>query len=113
MINGENKIVFVGMKPTKTLERFVQKQIEKWINREQSLLFLPKKSFYEVTLEREIDPPSADCHLRIQIGTKIWESYDTGKTLQDALLKAIQDLRPPCLEAIPSKMNNNHIENVA
>ena len=108
-----SQIVFLGMKATKALERFVQKQMEKWINREQSLLFLPEESSYEVTLERETDPPTSDCHLRVQIGTKMWESYDRGKTVQDALLKAIPGLRPPCLEAIPPTVHLNHVENVA
>jgi hypothetical protein len=113
MSKEASQIIFLGLKPTKALESFVQKQIEKWINREQSLLFLPKESSYEVTLEREIDPPSSDCHLRVQIGNKIWESYDTGKTVEDALLKAIQGLRPPCLEAIPPTVHVHHAENVA
>jgi hypothetical protein len=100
MSKEASQIIFLGLKPTKALESFVQKQIEKWINREQSLLFLPKESSYEVTLEREI-------------GNKIWESYDTGKTVEDALLKAIQGLRPPCLEAIPPTVHVHHAENVA
>jgi hypothetical protein len=107
------QIILLGMKPTKAFERFVEKQVEKWISREQSLLFLPKESTYEVTFEREVDPPSADCHLRVQIGAKIWESYDTGKTAQEALLKALQGLRPSCLEAIPPKVQSHHIESVA
>ena len=95
------QVFFYGMKPNRALQRSVEKKIESWIAREQSVLFAPMDSSYFVRIEKEPGRPLASCHLRVQIGPRTWESYESGKTPEAALLQAVQRLRSAWVVALP------------
>lgn len=103
MSEAKMRLNVYDMKPSKSLQRMVQKQVEKWIAREQSLLFLPKECSYDVTIDREPHLSLTTCELRVHIGSKIWESHEVGKTAEHALIGAIQRLRPSQLIAFAQR----------
>ncbi len=108
MINPGKTMSFYGMKPTKTQQRLVHKQIEKWIAREQSLLLLPSEISYDVTIEKEPGLPLSTCHLHIRIGPRTWESHESGKTSEHALIHAIEHLHSSWVEVQPRFPHINH-----
>ena len=110
---ARNQIVFYGMKSSKSLQRSIEKQVEKWISREHSLLSLPKDSWYRVRIEKELNFPIVNCQLRIQMGSRTVESQETGKNVQEALLLAIRRLRTPWIEIRPQSDYFKHAENAA
>ena len=95
MEQDNNLIQFYGIKPTKALLGFVKKKVEKWIAREQSLLFLPKVSNYSVNIERDVDSrdPFYSCHIRVTIGTRVFESRHSAEAAQEAVLQALRSMR--------------------
>jgi len=111
-MEDENQIQLIGIKPNKSLFRFVERHIEKWISRERSLLFLPNRSSYRVTIEREADH-CYFCHLQVTIGPRTWESYANERTFQEALLHAIRQLKTPFIPPLSQKPNPHLLEVVA
>jgi hypothetical protein len=65
------------------MQRFVKRQVEKWIARDQSLLFLP----------RDRQGPFYACEVQIKIGSREWESHEYGRSLQDALTQSLAHMR--------------------
>ena len=90
-ING--RVQFSGMRPTRSLQRDVERQIEKWIEREQSLLFLPRTGSFVAHIERTSEFPYYECALEIAIGAREWRSFEGGRTLHDALKSALRHLK--------------------
>lgn len=88
------KIVFFGIKPTRPLIRFVETHVEKWIARKQSLFFLSRSADYSVQIEHEVDYPHYHCTIKIRIGSREWAGYETGRSLHDALTRALQQIKP-------------------
>lgn len=84
---------FFGMKPTRSLQRYVERQIEKWIERQQTLLFFPKSGSYEVQIERTSEFPYYECALEVRLGGREWRGRDSGRTLHDALNGALRRLQ--------------------
>jgi len=113
MNDARKQISFYGMKPTKSQQRLVQSQIEKWIAREQSLSIFPKDGSYRVSIEKEPNLPFITCHLRIQIGSRVWESHDTGKVVHEALFHAMHSLRAPWPEELLQMSRFQHAQGVA
>jgi len=91
LFNG--RVEFFGMKPTRSLQRHVERQIEKWIERQQTLLFFPKTGNFSVQIERATECPKYECAIEVRIGTREWRSYEEGRTLQDALMATLKHLK--------------------
>lgn len=92
-MEDKEHIRFVGMKPTRSLLRFVERQVKKWISREQGLLFLPKSADYKVRVEREENYPYYQCDVEVCIGSRRWHSFECGRTLHDALTHALRRMK--------------------
>ncbi len=107
------QVFFYGMKANRALQRSVEKKVEGWIAREQSVLFAPMDSSYFVRIEKEPGRPFVLCHLRVQIGPRIWESYESGKTPEAALLQAVQHLRSAWVLALPHLFHFERVQGAA
>lgn len=102
MEDKSKQVVVYGVKPHRVLLRSIERQVEKWIEREQSLLFLPKHAEYRVEVEKEDTDPFFGCSLKIRIGSREWRSHEGGKTIQEAVSQALKRLRSPSeLSIIP------------
>ena len=89
----KGRVVFFGMKATRALQRYAERQVEKWIEREQTLLFLPKAAIFTVQVERSNEFPHYECAIEVKIGAREWRSIEGGRTLQDALKTALTQLK--------------------
>lgn len=90
---NRKKINFIGIKESKSIARLIEQQIEKWIVREQTLMFFPNQSEYTVWIERDPTLPHIWVTLKIMIGSRTWKSHQQGQTLQEAFDHAIERLR--------------------
>ncbi len=114
MSDARKQVSFYGMKPTKSQQRLVQKQIEKWISLNKEAVMLPSESSYHAIIDHERNLPLASCRLEIQMDGKSWVSFDTGKSFQDALFHALKHLRmSPTQEPSPSSIRIQETKGVA
>lgn len=111
-MDRKNQIRLIGIQPTKSLFRFIENRIEKWISQQQGLLLFPAQGCYHVVIDRETEHLYC-CHLKITLGSRTWESYAGEKTLQDALLKAIKRLRSTWIPPFPQNQISQPLEVVA
>lgn len=86
------KILFVGMRPKRSLSRQVECELEKWINEEQSAL-LPGKADYQIKVEREEAYPYYQCSVEVSFGPCKLKAQEGGKTLQAALSNSLRRMR--------------------
>jgi ribosome-associated translation inhibitor RaiA len=93
MSDPGNQIVFLGTKPTRPLERFVQKQLKKWLEQERSFSQFTEHCSFRVMIEKDERRPRASCHIQVRTGSQTLESQESGKTIQLALIHAIERLR--------------------
>jgi hypothetical protein len=90
MTDTNHKISYFGPKPARTVQRTVQKQLDKWIERKKSAHSLNKESHYQVRFEQTPEVKGCFCHYRIQIGTCTWEGYDVGRSIEESLHLALR-----------------------
>lgn len=88
----EKRILFIGMKPKKTLARYVECELEKWISQEQSAL-MPERAEYRVEVACEEVHPYYQCSVEVGFGPYKLRSNEGGKTLQAALSNALRRMR--------------------
>ncbi len=81
-----------GLRISRALARVVARQVEKWISREQSLLFLPKSATYRVHLARE-SGECVSCRIEVRIGRREWSGLEEGRSVQEAVLNTLRHLR--------------------
>lgn len=93
MMNKSECIQFVGIKPTRALLRCVEKQVKKWINRYDSFESISNKVDYLVRIERDESHPHCLCAMRIRVAGSYLHSFETGRTVQEALKRAIERLQ--------------------
>jgi hypothetical protein len=67
--------------------------VEKWIERERTLLFLSKYTSYSIHIDKE-SRNYFTCHIEIRIGAREWSGIDEGRSVQDAVLNALRSLKP-------------------
>ena len=108
-----NTIELIGVKKTRPILSCVRRPIERWIEQRQSLLFYPNRSFYRVSITRDIDAPIFTCTLRIQIGDSSWTGCESGKTLQDSLERTLAHLRKEDASASKCVMPAQALDGVA
>jgi hypothetical protein len=90
MENANRMISFIGIKPPRPLQKAVEKQLEKWVERKKNLLSLHKESWYQVRFAQENNQNLYQCSVRVQIGACKWEGAGVGKTLEEALFLALK-----------------------
>lgn len=81
-----------GIKPTLELLVHMSGAVEKWIGREQCLMFLPKTFQYFVHLERQSFTKNYLCYVRVKIGTHQWQHQTSEATVFEALKAALKGL---------------------
>lgn len=81
-----------GIKPTLELLVHISGVVERWIEREQSLMFLPKTSNYFVHLERQSFSNHFFCYVEVKIGTHQWRHQISEATVQGALKATLKGL---------------------
>lgn len=85
-------IEIFGIKPTLELLVHISGAAEKWIEREQCLMFLPKISDYFVHIERQSFSHHFLCYIQVKIGARKWQHQTSEATVQEAIKKAIKGL---------------------
>lgn len=93
MESQNGTVTLSGFKLNRSILRHLEKRIEQWVEREQSLLFLPKVWNYSVQIDRGYTQPFYSCWMKICIGSREWKSHESGHTLEDVLLRALNHLR--------------------
>lgn len=88
----KSKITFSGVNPPDSTSKIVEHQIQKWIEREQSLLFLPKRASYTAHIERE-DYRFYTCHIEIQIGSREWSGLEEGRSIHEAVQNTLKYMK--------------------
>ena len=91
MEDTRKEIRFYGMKPSRAIQRQINRQIQKWLSRHEPSVSSPEKCGYRVCIERE-GGNCLCCHLQVQVGSQRWESHDIGKNAQEALAHALQHI---------------------
>jgi hypothetical protein len=90
-MNDTNRMItYFGSKPPRTIQRDVQKQLDKWIELKQGSCSSEKKAGYQVRFELNPSSKSCLCLFRIQIGGCTWEGYDVGKSIEESLHLALK-----------------------
>ena len=87
-----NRILFLGMKPKRSVTRQIEAELEKWIAQEQCAL-MPGSAEYEVKVEKEEAFPYYHCFVEIGFGPHRFKSIEVAKTLQGALSNALRRMR--------------------
>jgi hypothetical protein len=102
VMEDKNKMIKLsGIKRTRPTLSCIRHQVEKWIEREQSLLFLPKLSQYDVTLTHDPDSMTYTCQIQVTIGSKKWFGVDTAKSLQESIARALRHMVADPLIRLP------------
>lgn len=94
MENTNLSVQFFGMKPTRTLVRYVERQVEKWVEREQFAGSSPRDAKIHVLIEREETDSHYFCSIEVKRGLDQWRSYEGDRSLHDALKNALRNLKP-------------------
>lgn len=89
---NKGTIEIFGIKPTLELLVHISGMIEKWIEREQSLMFLPKISTYFVHLERQSFSRHFLCYFQVKIGSRQWQHQTSETSVPDALNATLKGL---------------------
>lgn len=88
----KSKITFSGVNPPHATSKIIERQIQKWIDREQSLLFLPKRASYTAHIDRE-DYRFYTCHIEIQIGSREWSGIEEGRSIHEAVQNTLKYMK--------------------
>jgi len=86
------RILFVGMKPKKSVSRYVEREVEKWISQEQSALISGRAEYF-VEVAREEAFPFYQCSVEVGFGPYQMRSNEGGKTLEAALSNSLRRMR--------------------
>lgn len=89
-----NAIQITGLKRNRFVGQFIKQQIEKWIDRKRSLLFLPKSTLYSAHLDWDEEANLYSFNIKIQIGSQVWENRTCDRSSQNAVLIGLKGLRP-------------------
>ncbi len=100
----DKRILFIGMKPKRSVQRYVECEIEKWIEREQSAL-MPGRAEYQIKVEREETHPFYHCSIDLGLGPCTLKAQEGGRSLHVALSNALRRLRVTTSPRIMKNMN--------
>ncbi len=81
-------VVIQGIKPKRSLIRFVQKQVEKWIGAPE--LSAPQR--YSVLIDRYRDH-RVECSIVVKSQDREWHIQEWGNSIPDALSRGLRHLR--------------------
>ncbi|MGE4108426.1 MAG: hypothetical protein AB7F66_14565 [Bacteriovoracia bacterium] len=93
MDDKNKRIQIIGTKATRSFQRFIERQVEKWISRNQTSLPPPRPSNYRVTVEREDEHPYYHCDIEVRIANKYWRGFEGGRNIQEALAHALRHMK--------------------
>ncbi len=82
-----------GMNLSRTAFRAIKRQVEQWIAREQTLLFLPKDAQYAVEIEGSARREEFNCVIQVRIGSREWKARQIGRTVKDAVEHSLSNLK--------------------
>jgi hypothetical protein len=91
--NTKGKIDLFGIDPNPQLLESVGKQVESWISKKCTILYLPRDAEYRVIIDREDGRNIFGCQINIRIGQSEWVGYETGGTLQSSLTLALRTMQ--------------------
>lgn len=95
---GERGTVTIhGMKPKKSLVRYVQKQVEKWLS-EPTLSDPPE---YQVEIDKYREA-CVECSLVVRAKQGEWRIQEWGNSIPDALSRGLRHLRSVCQNMPPT-----------
>lgn len=92
MENKKGTLEFFGIKPTLELLENMSLAVEKWIEREQCLMFLPKTSNYFVHIERLSFSKNFLCYIQVKIGSRKWQYQTCEAIVSEAMKKTLKGL---------------------
>lgn len=89
------EIRFIGIKPNRALEKVVEREMDRWAQKETAAPV--KDSWYEVKLTKESETLSSTpfyyCSVDAEVGACRWIAAEAGRTPLDALSKALKRVR--------------------
>ncbi len=88
------KIQWIGLRPARSAIKNIQSHIETWIDRQRLLMFLPRVGFYDAEIQKLGDAGIYSCHLRIAIGSHVWENWEYARSAHEAVLQTLRRLKP-------------------
>ena len=77
----------------RTVNRFVQKWIGRWIELRGVDANSPS-SYFHVIFTREGFGPAVGCQMRLRIGNELWTGANYGQTISEALKQCLDHLNP-------------------
>lgn len=92
MEDWKSKVTFSGVNPSHATSKVVERQIQKWIDRQRSLSLLPKRASYTAHLDREGERLYT-CHIEIQIGSREWIGLEEGRSIHEAVQITLKYMR--------------------
>lgn len=111
-MEDKKMIQFFGIIPTRSLLRFVEAKIKKWIERELIYRDCPKNLTYHIQVERDETFPYYECAAEVQIDSHEWRGHGSGRTLHEALNRALKHLKSANVLPLQSHNHRAAIENV-
>lgn len=103
---NDNSISFTGVRVSRSNINIIKYHVEKWIQRQQTLMFRPKQTSYSVHVTKESDVYYS-CHIEIRIGARHWSGIGEGRSIQDSVLNSLRSLKPKELLGIYDVPNIN------
>ena len=85
----ESRIVFNDIKVDRHDVKVLNRQVEKWL--EQHASTEKEEPLCELTLESN-GPHQVICRAHLRVGTHEWVGQDSGKSAQDATVRALKHL---------------------
>lgn len=86
----ESRIVFNDLKVDRHDVKVLNRQLEKWLEQHTADTKIEKSSC-ELTLESN-GPHQVICRAHLRVGLHEWVGQDSGKSAQDATIKALKHL---------------------
>lgn len=93
MEDTKSEITFTGVNPPHATSKIIERHVQKWIDREQSLLFLPKRASFTVHIDRE-DYRFYICQIEVQVGSREWSGLEEGRSIHEAVLNTLKHMKP-------------------
>lgn len=86
-------LTFTGVNPTRSMIRYVQRQIAKWIEHECGVSGgCAEYARYRVHIDRSAIYPYYSCTIDCDLGGKPYRSVESGRTLHEAMAQALKHL---------------------
>lgn len=88
----KGKISFSGMKPKHSVERVLEREMERWLAQEERPN-APEPSHYQVRITSESEAPFYYCRVDAEVDGCRWIANESGKTPELALRNSLKRMR--------------------